>query len=199
MLLLNIDHIPGREIEALSLVKGSVVQCKSFGKDFMAGMKTFVGGEIESYTAMLNEARQLATKRMVDEAEALGADAVVNVRYASASIMQGAAEITVYGGEVQGVILVEKKRYWPFLLVIPLIAAAAAGWFLLPDELVMQVGLDGQPSRMMPKLAGLLVPVAVGAVGAGIACGREQEKRAGGLIVLVVAAVITGVVFVMNL
>lgn len=93
----------------------------------------------------------------------------------------------------------KKKRYWPFLLVIPLIAAAAAGWFLLPDELVMQVGLDGQPSRMMPKLAGLLVPVAVGAVGAGIACGREQEKRAGGLIVLEVAAVITGVVFVMNL
>jgi hypothetical protein len=79
------------------------------------------------------------------------------------------------------VILVKKKRYWPFLLVIPLIAAAAAGWFLLPDELVMQVGLDGQPSRMMPKLAGLLVPVAVGAVGAGIACGREQEKRAGAL------------------
>ena len=94
MLLLNIDHIPGREIEALSLVKGSVVQCKSFGK-------TFVGGEIESYTAMLIEARQLATKRMVDEAEALGADAVVNVRYASASIMQGAAEITVYGTAVR--------------------------------------------------------------------------------------------------
>ena len=104
MLLLNIDHIPGREIEALSLVKGSVVQCKSFGKDFMAGMKTFVGGEIESYTAMLNEARQLATKRMVDEAEALGADAVVNVRYASASIMQGAAEINAgsTGGDPGG-------------------------------------------------------------------------------------------------
>ena len=101
MLLLNIDHIPGREIEALSLVKGSVVQCKSLGKDFMAGMKTFVGGEIESYTDMLTEARQLATKRMVDEAEALGADAVVNVRYASASIMQGAAEITVYGTAVR--------------------------------------------------------------------------------------------------
>ena len=64
MLLLNIDHIPGREIEALALVKGSVVQCKSLGKDFMAGMKTFVGGEIESYTDMLTEARQLATKRM---------------------------------------------------------------------------------------------------------------------------------------
>ena len=101
MLLLNIDHIPGREIEALGLVKGSVVQCKSVGKDFMAGMKTVVGGEIESYTDMLTEARQLATKRMVDEAEALGADAVVNIRYASASIMQGAAEITVYGTAVR--------------------------------------------------------------------------------------------------
>ena len=101
MLLLNIDHIPGREIEALGLVKGSVVQCKSVGKDFMAGMKSFVGGEIESYTDMLTEARQLATKRMVDEAEALGADAVVNIRYASASIMQGAAEITVYGTAVR--------------------------------------------------------------------------------------------------
>ena len=101
MLLLNIDHIPGVEFEALSIVKGSVVQSKSFGKDFMAGMKTFVGGEITNYTAMLNEARQIATKRMVDEAEALGADAVVNIRYASASIMQGAAEITVYGTAVR--------------------------------------------------------------------------------------------------
>ena len=101
MLLLNIDRVPGREIEALSIVKGSVVQSKSFGKDFMAGMKTFVGGELTAYTAMLNEARQIATKRMVDEAEALGADAVVNIRYASASIMQGAAEITVYGTAVR--------------------------------------------------------------------------------------------------
>ena len=103
MLLLNIDYIPGpsRELEALGIVKGSVVQCKSFGKDFMAGEKNLVGGEIEAYTAMLTEARQLATKRMVDEAEALGADAVLNIRYASASIMQGAAEITVYGTAVR--------------------------------------------------------------------------------------------------
>ena len=103
MLLLNIDYIPGpsRELEALGIVKGSVVQCKSFGKDFMAGMKNFVGGEIESYTAMLTESRQLATKRMVDEAEALGADAVLNIRYASASIMQGAAEVVVYGTAVR--------------------------------------------------------------------------------------------------
>ena len=101
MLLLNIDYIPGREVEALSLVKGTVVQSKNFGKDFMAGMKTLVGGEIESYTDVLNEARQIATKRMVDEAQALGADAVLNIRYASASIMQGAAEITVYGTAVK--------------------------------------------------------------------------------------------------
>ena len=101
MLLLNIDHVPGREIEALSIVKGSVVQCKSFGKDFMAGMKTLVGGEITGYTEMLVEARQIATKRMVDEAQALGADAIVNVRYGSSSVMQGAAEVIAYGTAVK--------------------------------------------------------------------------------------------------
>ena len=101
MLLLNIEYIPGKKIEALGIAKGSVVQSKNFGKDFMAGMKTLVGGEIESYTDMLNEARQIATKRMVDEAEALGADAVVNIRFASASIMQSAAEITAYGTAVK--------------------------------------------------------------------------------------------------
>lgn len=101
MLLLNIDYIPGKEIEALGIVKGTVVTSKSFGKDFMAGMKTLVGGEIEAYTKMLTEARQIATKRMVDEAEALGADGVLNIRYASASIMQGAAEITAFGTAVR--------------------------------------------------------------------------------------------------
>ena len=101
MLLLNIDHVPGKEIEALSIVKGSVVQSKHLGNDFMAGMKTLVGGEITSYTDMLNEARKIATKRMVDEAEALGADAVLNIRYASSSVMQGAAEVTVYGTAVR--------------------------------------------------------------------------------------------------
>ena len=72
MQLLNIDYIPGKEIEALGLVKGSVVQSKHLGKDFMAGMKTLVGGEITGYTQMLDEARKIATKRMVDEAVALG-------------------------------------------------------------------------------------------------------------------------------
>ena len=101
MLLLNIEYVPGKRIEAIGVVKGSVVQSKNFGKDFMAGMKTLVGGEIESYTDMLNQARQIATKRMVDEAEALGADAVLNIRYASSSLMQSAAEVTAYGTAVK--------------------------------------------------------------------------------------------------
>ena len=101
MLLLNIDSIPGRQIEALGVVKGSIVTTKNFGKDFMAGMKTLVGGEITGYTEMLNEARQIAVKRMVDEAEALGADAVINIRYGSSSVMQGAAEVIAYGTAVR--------------------------------------------------------------------------------------------------
>lgn len=101
MLLLNIEYVPGKEVEALGLVKGAVVQSKNFGRDLMAGMKTLVGGEIVSYTEMLNEARQIAVKRMVDEAEAMGADAVINVRYGSSSVMQGAAEVIAYGTAVK--------------------------------------------------------------------------------------------------
>jgi len=101
MLLVNIDHIPGKELEVLGIVKGTIVQTKHFGKDFMAGMKTLVGGEIVGYTEMLTEARQIATKRMVDEAEALGADAVINIRYGSSSLMQSAAEVIAYGTAVK--------------------------------------------------------------------------------------------------
>lgn len=101
MKLLNIDYIPGKEIEALGIVKGTIVQSKNFGKDFMAGMKTLVGGEIKDYTEMLNEARQIAIKRMVDEAESLGADAVLNIRFASSSMMQSAAEVVAYGTAVK--------------------------------------------------------------------------------------------------
>ena len=101
MLLVNIDHIPGKELEVLGMVKGTVVQSKHFGKDFMAGMKTLVGGEIVGYTEMLIEARQIATKRMVDEAEALGADAVINIRFGSSSVMQSAAEVLAYGTAVK--------------------------------------------------------------------------------------------------
>ena len=101
MKLVSIDHIPGKEIEALGIVKGTIVQSKNIGRDFMAGMKNLVGGEIVGYTEMLNEARQLATKRMVDEAKAIGADAIVGVRYGSSAVMQGAAEIIAYGTAVK--------------------------------------------------------------------------------------------------
>ena len=101
MLLVNIQYIPGQEFEVLGMVKGTVVQSKNFGKDFMAGMKTLVGGEITGYTEMLIEARQIATKRMVDEAKALGADAVVGVTYGSSAVMQGAAEVIAYGTAVK--------------------------------------------------------------------------------------------------
>lgn len=101
MKLLNIDYIPGKEIEALGIVKGTTVQSKNFGKDFMAGMKTLVGGEIKDYTAMLKEARQIAVNRMVEEATEMGADAILNVRFASSSIMQGAAEVVAYGTAVK--------------------------------------------------------------------------------------------------
>ncbi len=101
MILVNIDYISGKELEMLSLVKGSTIQTKHFGKDIAQSFKTLVGGELKSYNEMMNEARALATKRMVEEAEALGADAVVNIRYASAAVMQGAAEVIAYGTAVK--------------------------------------------------------------------------------------------------
>ena len=101
MKLLSIEYIPGVEIEALGMVKGTVVQTKNIGRDFMAGMKTLVGGEIVGYTEMLNEARQIAVKRMVDEAKELGADAVIGVKYGSSQVMTGAAEVIAYGTAVK--------------------------------------------------------------------------------------------------
>lgn len=101
MKLLSIEYIPGAEMEALGMVQGTIVQSKNVGKDFMAGMKTLVGGEITGYTEMLNEARQIAVKRMVDEAKKLGADAVVGVKYGSSQVMQGAAEVIAYGTAVK--------------------------------------------------------------------------------------------------
>ena len=101
MILVNTDYITGKELETLSLVKGSTIQSKHIGKDILQSFKTIVGGELKAYNDMMNEARALATKRMVEEAEALGADAVVNVRYASAAVMQGAAEVIAYGTAVK--------------------------------------------------------------------------------------------------
>lgn len=101
MIIVNIDHIPGMKVEkVMGLVKGSTVHSKHIGKDIMAGLKTIVGGEIDEYTQMLNEARQIAISRMVKDAEELGANAVLNIRFASASIMQSAAEIMAFGTAV---------------------------------------------------------------------------------------------------
>ena len=104
MKLLSINYIPDQEIEALGMVKGTIVQTKNVGRDFMAGMKTLVGGEIVSYTQMLNEARQIAVKRMVDEAKEMGADAVIGVKYGSSQVMSGAAEVIAYGTAVKYVV-----------------------------------------------------------------------------------------------
>ena len=101
MKLATIENWPGKNYEILGLVKGTVVQSKNLGKDFMAGMKTLVGGEIVGFSEMIVEARAIATKRMVDEAEALDADAVIGVRYGSSSVMQSAAEVVAYGTAIR--------------------------------------------------------------------------------------------------
>ena len=102
MIIVNTDHVVGHDIkESLGVVKGAIVQSKNIGRDFMAGMKTLVGGEIVGYTKMISEARDIATKRMIEEAEKLEADAIVNVRYGSSAVMQGAAEIIAYGTAVK--------------------------------------------------------------------------------------------------
>ena len=93
MILVNTDYITGKELEMLGLVKGSTIQSKNVAKDIGSGLKTLVGGELKAYNEMMNEARALATKRMAEEAEQMQADAIVNIRYASSAIMQGAAEV----------------------------------------------------------------------------------------------------------
>ena len=101
MILVNTDYISGKELEMLGLVKGSTIQSKNIGKDITQSFKTLVGGELKEYNKMMNEARALATQRMVEEAGALGADAIVNIRYASSAILQGAAEVIAYGTAVK--------------------------------------------------------------------------------------------------
>ena len=101
MILVNTDYISGKKLEMLTIVKGSTIQTKNIGKDITQGFKNLVGGELKAYNEMMNDARALATKRMVQEAETLGADAIVNIRYASSSVMQGAAEVIVYGTAVK--------------------------------------------------------------------------------------------------
>ena len=101
MLIVTTEYIAGKELEMIGLVKGATIQTKHLGKDITQSFKTLVGGELSAYTEMMNDARALATKRMVQEAEALGADAIVGVRYGSAAVMQGAAEVFAYGTAVK--------------------------------------------------------------------------------------------------
>lgn len=101
MVLVTTETISGKNLQTLGLVTGNTVHTKNFAKDFGAGLKSMVGGELVSYTSMLSEAREVALQRMIDQAESMGADAVVNVRFSSAAIMQGAAEILATGTAVK--------------------------------------------------------------------------------------------------
>lgn len=101
MLISNLEIVPGKRIlKHLGMVQGSTVRAKHVGRDIMAGFKNIVGGELKGYTELLQESRSEATKRMVDQAQSIGANAVLNVRYSTTSIAQGAAEILAYGTAV---------------------------------------------------------------------------------------------------
>ena len=101
MLIVTTEHISGKEMEMLGLVKGSTIQTVNALRDIGAGLRTLVGGELKKYNEMMDNAREIATQRMIEEAKELGADAIVSVRYASSSIMQSVAEIMVYGTAVR--------------------------------------------------------------------------------------------------
>lgn len=102
MITVTTDSIPGREIvEAIGVVRGSTIRAKHVGKDIMAGLRMLVGGEVKEYTEMLTEARNESMRRMEAQAEKLGADAVVNLRYMTSQVMTGAAEMLAYGTAVK--------------------------------------------------------------------------------------------------
>jgi len=102
MILSNTESIPGRQIvEFYGVVSGNTVRAKHVGRDIMAGLKNIVGGELAGYTELLQDSREEATQRMIKQAEAMGANAIVNVRFATSSISQGAAELFAYGTAVQ--------------------------------------------------------------------------------------------------
>lgn len=100
MIIMTIENV-GKPYEVLGLVRGSMIQSKHIGKDMMAGFKNIVGGELKGYTEMMEESRELAVKRMSDQAKMLGADAIIGMRFTSSSVMQGAAEVTAYGTAVK--------------------------------------------------------------------------------------------------
>ena len=101
MLLTTTENIPGKQYEIIGIVKGNMIQTKNIGRDISQGLKSIVGGELKNYVKMMNESRAIATQRMVEDAEAMGADAVVAMRYVTSMISAGAAEITAYGTAVK--------------------------------------------------------------------------------------------------
>ncbi len=101
MLLTTTENIPGKNYEILGLVKGNMIQSKNIGRDIGQGLKSMVGGELATYTQMMNESRAVATKRMVEEAEGMGADAIVMMRYSTSNIAGTAAEVIAYGTAVR--------------------------------------------------------------------------------------------------
>ena len=102
MIVVTTPNVPGREIgEALGIARGSTVRARHIGRDLFAGLRNIVGGEIDEYTKLLADSREQAIKRMIDDAEGLGADAVVNIRFTTSTVTQGAAEILAYGTAVK--------------------------------------------------------------------------------------------------
>ncbi len=101
MILVNTDYITGKEFDMLGLVQGATIQSKHIGKDIGAGLKSIVGGELAGYTEMMIDARNIATERMIQMAEKMGADAVINVRFTTSAVTAGAAEVMAYGTAVK--------------------------------------------------------------------------------------------------
>ena len=101
MLYVTTENIPGKEYEIIGMAKGSTIRCKNIGKDIGSSFKNIVGGEMKAYVEMMNEARDIAIERMQAEASALGADAIVSVRFATSAIIQGGAEVMAYGTAVK--------------------------------------------------------------------------------------------------
>ncbi len=101
MIIVNTDYISGKEIETLGLVKGATIQAKNIGRDITQGLRNIVGGELKAYTDLMNQSREMAIQRLIEDAEKLGADAIINVRFSTSSIMQGASEVLAYGTAVK--------------------------------------------------------------------------------------------------
>lgn len=101
MLIVTTENISGKTLQTLGMVKGNTIQCKNAIRDIGSGFKTLVGGELVAYNEMMEDAREIATQRMIEEATNLGADAIVAVRYSSSAVMAGAAEVMIYGTAVK--------------------------------------------------------------------------------------------------